>query len=128
MSTLCDSVRTPEFVRVTDGFTSISVMPDEIPRLTANGLHALTPLDRAFPHRLSTGARVTVEFITNTQVQPDREVRACYDIAGDGTFRECMGIPNLTHTTPGPHGNGAVYHYRLTHWIAPQAVMHFVQR
>jgi hypothetical protein len=117
-----------DLVSVADGFTSITVMPDELPRLTTNGLNPQTPHDRTLAHRVSTGARVTMEFITDTQVQPNREIRVCYDIAGNGTWRECMGIPNLTHTTQRAEGDGAVYHYRLSHWIAAPSVMHFVQR
>jgi hypothetical protein len=125
MNTMRDSVRMGDLVRVADGFTSISVMPDEIPRLTHNGLEA--PRDRTFTHRASTGARVTMEFITRSRVQPNRAVRACYDIAKNGTWRECLGIPHLTHTTPRPDG-GDLYHYRLSHWIAASSLMHFVQQ
>jgi hypothetical protein len=128
MSALCNSVRMEDLAPVADGFTSITVMPDELPRLTNNGLNAPDPHDPTLAHRVSTGARVTMEFITEIQVLPNREVRACYDIAGDGTWRECMGIPNLTHTTPRPEGDGTVYHYRLSHWIAAPCVMHFVQQ
>jgi hypothetical protein len=125
---MCDSVRMGDLIRVAEGFTSITVMPDDIPRFANNGLNALTPPDRPPAHRTSTGARVTVEFTTETRVQPDREVRACYDIAKNGTWRECMGIPDLTHTTPRPEGDGDVFHYRLSHWIAAPSVMQFVQR
>ena len=128
MSTLRDSVRMGDLIRVADGFTSITVMPDELPRVTSSGLNAPTPHDRTLARHDSTGARVTMEFISETQVQPDREVHACYDIAGDGTWRECTGIPSLTHTTQRAEGDGTVYHYRLSHWIAAPSVMHFVQQ
>ncbi len=128
MNAMRNSVRMEDLLRVADGFTSITVMPDELPRLTSNGFDAPAPHDRTLAHRASTGARVTVEFITEFQVQPNRQVRACYDIAGDGTWRECKGIPDLTHTTQRPEGDGAVYHYRLSHWIAAPSVMHFVQQ
>jgi hypothetical protein len=127
MNRMRDSVRTGDQVRVADGFTSISVMPDEIPHFTHNGLEAPGQRDRTLAHRVSTGARVTMEFITRTRVQPNREVRACYDIAQNGTWRECLGIPDLTHTTARPEG-GDLYHYRLSHWIAATSLMHFVQR
>jgi hypothetical protein len=130
MSALCNSVQMGDLVRVADGFTSITVMPDELPHLhlTNNGLNAPDPRDRTLAHPASTGARVTMEFITDIQVLPNREVHACYDIAGNGSWRECMGIPNLTHTTQRPEGDGTVYHYRLSHWIAASSVMRFVQQ
>jgi hypothetical protein len=58
--------------------------------------------------RTSTGARVTLDFCDSVPLPPGQAVRLRYDLAGDGHFRDCAGVARLV-----------VYHYRLSHWIAP---------
>jgi hypothetical protein len=113
--------------RVTGGVTSIEVMPDQISSLGTNGMTASMPFVRTLDRRASTGARVTVEFVTDTPLPPHCEVRVCYDIAENGGWRECIGIPDFTHTTLRPGCDTAAHHYRLSYWIAPPYVMCFVQ-
>src|SRR5678815_363091 len=68
--------------------------------------------------RMSTGARVTLDFCDSVPLPPGQAVRLRYDLAGDGQFRDCAGIARLTHTVA-RRGHLVVFHYRLSHWIAP---------
>ena len=68
----------------------------------------------------STGARVTLDFCDSVSLPPGQAVRLRYDLAGDGHFRDCAGIARLTHTVA-RRDQPVVYHYRLSHWIAPMA-------
>ena len=70
--------------------------------------------------RASTGARVTLDFCDSVPLPPGQAVRLRYDLAGDGHFRDCAGIAQLTHTVA-RRGQLVVFHYRLSHWIAPLA-------
>jgi hypothetical protein len=70
--------------------------------------------------RASTGARVTLDFCDSGPLPTGQAVRLRYDLAGDGHFRDCVGIARLTHTVARP-GQLVVLHYRLAHWIAPLA-------
>jgi hypothetical protein len=98
---------------VTEGFTSITVAPDETRIPYVNG-------------RDPTGARVTLEFSRHTPLPPDMNVRVHFDIAENGDRREIRGIPKLTHTTTARGHASAAYHYRLSHWIPALSVMRFV--
>jgi len=92
------------------------------------GITVLPQHAQQHARRAPTGARVTVEFASDTRLPAMREVRICYDFAENGTWRECIGVPELTHTT-GPAGYpGVQYHYRLSHWIAAPQIMCFVER
>jgi hypothetical protein len=82
-------------------------MSDKITRLTTND-------GRRVP-----GARVTLDFCSSLPLPPDVAVRLRYDLAGDGHFRDCAGIAQLTHTVA-RRGQLVVFHYRLSHWIAPR--------
>ena len=84
-------------------------MSDKITRLTTTNNGGRTP-----------GARVTLDFCSSLPLTPGQAVRLRYDLAGDGHFRDCAGIAQLTHTVARP-GQLVVFHYRLSHWIAPLA-------
>jgi hypothetical protein len=51
---------------------------------------------------------------------PGQAVRLCYQLAGDDHLRDCAGVARLTHTVA-RRDQRIVYHYRLSHWIAPLA-------
>lgn len=68
--------------------------------------------------RASTGARITLDFCDSVPLPPGQAVRLRYDLAGDGHFRDCVGVARLTHTVA-RRGQLIIYHYRLSHWIAP---------
>ena len=72
---------------VTEGFTSITVAPDETRIQYVN-------------RRAPTGARVTLEFSRHAPLPPDLNIRVHFDIAENGDRREIRGIPKLTHTPP----------------------------
>ena len=112
-------------IAVTDGFTSIEVASDRFPHFDANGYVAISrePLAESRP---ATGARVTVEFSRRAPLPRDTDIRVRFDIAENGGLREILGIPQLTHITA-RQSNGALYHYRLSHWIPAPSVMRFVQ-
>ena len=63
-----------------------------------------------------TGIRVTLEFNRSVPLLPGETVRCRYDLAGDGRFRECVGIAQPTHTVA-RRGHVVVFHYRLSHWL-----------
>jgi hypothetical protein len=106
-------------------FTSIEVAADGFPHFDKNG-YVATSRERSAPRRASTGARVTVRFSRRAPLPADTDIRVRYDIAENGGLRGILGIPQLTHTTSHP-GEGAAYHYRLSHWIPAPSVMQFVK-
>ena len=77
--------------------------------------------------RIPSGARVTVEFSVPAPIPTNCEVAVAYDLADDGRWRECRGIPAYTHCTLDRSGSGTMHHYRLSQWIAPALVMHFAR-
>ena len=113
-------------IDVTEGFTSIEVTSNGFPYFGRNGYVSTTVRGRLAERHASTGARVTVEFSRRAPLPPNTGIRARYDIAANGGLREILGVPQLTHTTA-RHGEGAAYHYRLSHWIPAASVMQFVQ-
>lgn len=117
----CSSVN--HLIRVREGLKNVSVEAQEIPGLGAPGLAAALPGGTANGTRTCTGARVIVEFSLRTPIAPNCRVAVSYDLAGDGSWRECCGIPSHTHNTAAPGGLGVTYHYRLSQWIAAAHVM-----
>jgi hypothetical protein len=113
-------------IDVTEGFTSIEVASDGFPHFNVNG-YVATSREQSAARRNSTGARVTVEFSRRGRLPPNTDIRVRYDIAENGELREILGVPQLTHITV-PHGTGAAYHYRMSHWIPASSVMQFVHR
>jgi hypothetical protein len=107
---------------ITDGFTSICAGTDSIENI-AQGISTVP--GSACASRSPTGARVTLEFRRETALAPAQLVRARYDFAGDGTFREGTGIAKPTQTVV-RLGHAVVYHYRMSYWIAPAALMEFM--
>ena len=95
-------------IEIFEGFTSISAGADPIP-----------PPEGA---RAPTGARVSLEFCRDEALPPGATVRAQYEFAGDGCQRVAVGVPTATRTDSG-QGRKAVFHYRISHWIAPHALM-----
>jgi len=100
-------------IEINDGFTSISAGADP----------AFPPLSPA-AHR-PTGARVTVDFCREVALPPGEIVCAYYDFAGNGRLRAVTGIAELTYAEV-KWGCPVVFHYRLSHWIGPAELMHFV--
>lgn len=107
--------------------TGITVLPEEIPHLVTRGPAAaeLGGADRQ--SRASSGARVTVEFTAPSLIPANCEVAVPYDLANNGRWRECRGIPSFTHCTAPAKGPGATYHYRLSQWIVAGHVMDFLR-
>ena len=68
--------------------------------------------------RAPTGARVTLEFSRIVPLSAGQEVRVRYDFTGDGSFLDCVGVPQPTHIVA-RRGQLVVFHYRLSHWIKP---------
>lgn len=101
-------------IEITDGISSIRIATDETAPPSRNTADA---------RELPRGARVTLEFWRDAPLPPDRAVRVRYEFAG-GT-REVRGIAQPTRTVT-RWGHGVVYHYRLSHWIAPAAPKDFV--
>jgi hypothetical protein len=112
-------------IRVRDGLKNVTVEAQEIPGLGAPGRAAALPGGTANGTRACTGARVIVEFALHIPISPNCMVAVSYDLAGDGSWRECCGIPSHTHSTALPGGLGFIYHYRLSRWIAAAHVMRF---
>lgn len=113
-------------IEVSEDVTSIEVSVEGYPRFDSNGYVRATSAERSSAPPSATGARVTIEFFRNAQLPRDTGIRVCYDIAENGGRREMLGIPKLTHTTM-QRGGDTSYHYRLSAWIPPLAVMQFVQ-
>jgi hypothetical protein len=106
-------------IDITDGFTSISAGSDSIEGAAQDAPGA--PGNRTTP-RVPTGARVTVEFRRETSLAPEQLVRARYDFADDGNVREATGIAKPIRTVV-RQGRAVLFYYRLSHWIAPTALM-----
>jgi hypothetical protein len=74
--------------------------------------------------RRPTGARVTVDFCRESSLATGQTVRAHYEFSGDGQLRTATGI--ATPTRVAVHwGRPVAFHYRLSHWIEPAALMRF---
>jgi hypothetical protein len=117
--------RSIELVLLAQDTLSITAMAQNIPRPKAAGTSCLASSIRAADlRRASTGARVTLEFSVTVPFPKERDVRLLYDFAGNGTWRECVGVPKLTHIMQGP----SIYHYRMSHWISSQDIERFAQR
>src|SRR5687767_3731866 len=110
-----------EFIQITSGFTSITVMPSEIIRSGSGRERSV-----ARRNSRSTGARVTLEFTRTEQLLSASEIRIRYDIAENGTYREFTGTPQLTHNTT--LGGASFYHYRISHWIAAHTLSPLLSR
>ena len=83
-------------LRVTHGLTNVIVVPEEIGTLWILG--RLPEAGSADPrNRAATGARVIVEFVVNTVIPARTEVAVLYDLAGNGSWRECCGIPQYAY-------------------------------
>jgi hypothetical protein len=98
-------------IEITDGFTSICA-----------GVNSISP-SMATPR--PTGARVTLEFCRVEPLASGQRVEAHYEFAGDGRLRTATGIATPTRVVVHP-GSAVTFHYRLSHWIEPDAVMQFV--
>ncbi len=100
---------------ITEGFTSISAGADSIapppPLPGANG-------SQTHCRRAPTGARVTLEFSRAAALPPDAPIKLRYEFGDRGILREVVGIAKQTQVEV-RWGCAAVYHYRLSHWIAP---------
>ena len=94
-------------MEITEGFTSISAGSDNI---------------EGSARRSPTGARIVVEFRSGESLAAGQPVTVRYDFAGDGTLREGMGIARPTRTVV-RWGRAVQYHYRVSYWIAPSALM-----
>jgi len=108
----------PRMIEITDRFTSITAGMDPV---------RVPPLHDASDSRVQrqhapTGARVTLEFSRDEALPPGQPVRVRYEFGDDGTVREAVGVPVPTHARVS-WGCTVVYHYRLSHWIAPGALM-----
>jgi hypothetical protein len=109
-----------KLTQITTGFTSITVMPSEIVPNGMGGQQSGSSVQVTRKNGGSTGARVTLEFTRAERLPPGREIRVRYDIAENGTCREFIGTPQLTHTTV--LFDAFLYHYRISHWIAARSV------
>jgi hypothetical protein len=94
-------------MEITEGFTSISAGSDNI---------------EGSARRSPTGARIVVEFRSDESLAAGQPVTVRYDFAGDGALREGMGIARPTRTVV-RWGRAVQYHYRVSYWIAPSALM-----
>jgi hypothetical protein len=92
---------------------------EQITRVTTSS-DPITP-PRPNIARAPTGARVTLEFSRSVPLSPGQQVRVRYDFAGDGHFLDCVGVPQHTYFVA-RRGHLDVFHYRLSHWIAPAAL------
>jgi len=97
-----------QMIDLSGRITRVTTSSDPISRKLANGARA------------PTGARVTLEFTRTAPLSAGQEVRLRYDIVGNGHFRDCIGIPQPTHSVA-RRGHLVVFHYRLSHWIASTA-------
>jgi hypothetical protein len=108
-------------IEITDGFTSITLRADEVTP-AAWSMVGASPSQRA--PRAATGARVTVEFCRDTPLPEGKPVLVRYDFADDGSVREGTGMAQPTRSVV-RWGASVVYHYRLSHWIEPAALLQF---
>ncbi len=93
-------------IEIIDGFTSIWTGSDPI-----------SPLGDHHP----TGARVTLEFCREAALSAGEIVSARYDFGGDGRMRTTNGVAQHTHSVA-RWGCAPVFHYRISHWITPDAL------
>ena len=116
------AVREPEMIEITNGINRICMGTDTLVPL-AWEIAAVAP--GSSPVRSPTGARVTLDFSRDAPLPAGERVRVLYDFAGDGV-REAVGvaIPIRAVTR---WGQSVVYHYRLSHWIVPAALLQFVE-
>jgi len=125
-------LRRAQLAQLMNAVTSITVLPQQVPQPPSSGLAALAARlrgdARQQARRAPTGARVTLEFASDARLPAMQKMRICYDFAENGGWRECIGIPELTHTTRPAGREGLQYHYRLSHWIAAPQIMCFVER
>jgi len=105
-------------IEITEVFTSITAGVDPVGEPPWRGKGDSREPSRHPP----TGARVTLEFSRDEALPPGQPVRVRYQFGGDQTMRETVGIAVPTHTTV-RWGRAVVFHYRLSHWIAPGALM-----
>ena len=106
-------------IEITNGFTSITAGADAIePPPWPDAGESPTTCRRRAP----TGARVTLEFSRAEALPPDQPVSVRYVFGGGGAVREVVGFAKPTHVEV-QWGRAAVYHYRLSYWIAPAALM-----
>ena len=108
-------------IEITNGFTSICTGTDSL--VPAFGEMAAAISGRRL-ERPPTGARVTLDFCRESPLPPGAQVRVRYDFGGDG-LREAVGTARPIRAVS-RRGQSVVYHYRLSHWITPAAVMQFV--
>ena len=99
-------------IEITQGFTSICAGSDRV--LPGMGL------------RRPTGARVTVDFCRESSLATGQTVRAHYEFAGDGQLRTAIGVATPTRVAA-RWGRPIVFHYRVSHWIEPAALMRFTE-
>ena len=109
-------------IEITSGFTSISAGYDCCQSLAADYSRAS---GEPAPVRRPTGARITVDFRRLTALEPGQMLRVRYDFAGDGRQREGTGIATAPRTEV-RRGHAVVYHYRVSFWIPPTALMNFI--
>jgi hypothetical protein len=105
-------------IDITDGFTSITAGADAIassPRADAGEVQNQSM-------RSPTGVRVTLKFGRSAALPPDQPVRVQYEFGDEGRLREAVGIATPTFVEA-RWVHAVVYHYRLSHWIAPGALM-----
>src|SRR6187200_1966857 len=104
-------------IEITDGLTSITAGADSI--AAPSWPHAGDA--RTQRRRAPTGVRVTLEFSRASALPIDQPVRVRYEFGERGMLREAVGIAKSTHVEV-RSGRANVYHYRLSHWIAPAAL------
>jgi len=104
-------------IEITDGFTSITAGADSIAAPWPDAADSRSPC-----RRNPTGVRVTLEFGRAAALPPDQPVRVRYEFGEGGALREGIGIARPTYVEA-RWGRPVVYHYRLSHWIAPGALM-----
>ena len=105
-------------IEITESFTSITAGMDPVGEPPWRG-RGDSREPRGHP---PTGARVTLEFSRDEALPPGQPVRVRYQFGSDQTVRETVGIALPTHTTV-RWGRAVVFHYRLSHWLAPGALM-----
>ena len=109
-------------IEITDGITAISAGADRVEELMDEETHARSECAGG---RCPTGVRVVVEFRRDISLPAGQAVTVRYDFAGDGNFREGTGIAKSIGTVQ-RWGRPVVYHYRVSYWIIPAALMDFL--
>jgi hypothetical protein len=105
-------------IEITDGFTSITAGSDAIAAPPWPDAADSRPQYKRAP----TGARVTLEFSRDAPLPPGQPVRVRYEFGDGGALREVVGIAKPTHVEV-RWGRALIFHYRLSHWIAPNALV-----